>query len=60
MEGVVNGKREADFATYEQFLEAPLDREEYARRVESARVPANMFYLQGIREDGYREYVFKR
>jgi hydroxymethylglutaryl-CoA synthase len=59
MEGVVNGKREADFATYEQFLEAPLDREEYARRVESARVPANMFYLQGIREDGYREYVFK-
>jgi hydroxymethylglutaryl-CoA synthase len=60
MDAVVRGRREADFATYEQFLEAPLAREEYAKRIESAAVPAETFYLQGIREDGYREYVFKR
>ncbi len=57
---VLNGKRTSDLSAYERFLETPLDAEEYARRLDESAVPNGSFYLQGIREDGYRRYVLKR
>jgi hydroxymethylglutaryl-CoA synthase len=57
---VVKGNRHTDLTTYERFLETPLEPEEYARRLDESAIPAGSFYLHGIREDGYREYVLKR
>lgn len=49
--------RPADMLEYERWLGAPYDRERYAELVGScAKIPANSYYLSGIREDGYREY----
>jgi len=49
------------FDTYEQWLNAPLEVEDYNRIVkrESDAIPSGSFYLAGIRNDGYREYSFK-
>lgn len=57
---VVKGNRHADLPTYEQFIEAPLCPEDYAKRLDVSAIPADSFYLSGVREDGYREYVYKR
>ncbi|MFW5785612.1 MAG: hydroxymethylglutaryl-CoA synthase family protein [bacterium] len=57
---VLNGGRHADLPTYEQFIEAPLRPDEYAKRLDVNAIPAGSFYLSGVREDGYREYVYKR
>lgn len=48
--------RETSIEEYEAWLGCPLDREEYARRVQGTEIPRDAFYLASIREDGYREY----
>ncbi|MFP4644653.1 MAG: hydroxymethylglutaryl-CoA synthase family protein [Spirochaetales bacterium] len=58
--GTVAGGRESGMAEYEQWLEFPLDREEYARRLAAASVRHGEYYLAGIREDGYREYEYRQ
>lgn len=59
-DAIMNGTRETDMASYEQFLEMPLVAEEYAQRLERETVPAGAFYLDALREDGYRQYLLKK
>jgi len=51
--GVVAGMEE-----YRTWVGGPLEGNVYANRLRETGVPANRFYLGGIREDGYREYQF--
>ena len=43
---------------YLQWIDTPSDDEQQNQRLQKAHVPANMFALDSIREDGYREYSF--
>ncbi|MFW6362334.1 MAG: hydroxymethylglutaryl-CoA synthase family protein [Spirochaeta sp.] len=47
-----------DMEAYLAWIDTPSTREEQNKRLESAQVPAGLFSLSGIREDGYREYQF--
>ncbi len=58
--GTIAEGRESGMDEYEQWLEFPLDRDEYARRMEGATVRTGEYYLAGIREDGYREYEYRQ
>ena len=48
-----------EFPAYETWLTAPHTNERLQELYTETDVPGESFYLRGIREDGYREYVFK-
>lgn len=60
LDAVIASGRESALTEYEQWLEFPLDRGEYARRLDEAAVTQGEYYLAGIREDGYREYEYRQ
>ena len=57
LDAVVKEAVEEPVEHYEQWLKAPLTTEEYRERIAKAQVPAGRYYLQNIRDDGYREYT---
>ncbi|MEE8440629.1 MAG: hypothetical protein V3S41_02820, partial [Spirochaetia bacterium] len=59
LDSVVTSARPAGFDLYETWLSAPHNNERLKRLFSAADVPAESFYLSGIREDGYRQYTFK-
>ena len=64
LEQMVNNFEESSFERYQQWVDAPraahgdfgTDRADISRD----RIPTGYYYLSAIREDGYREYSFKR
>lgn len=60
LDRVWQDERPSTFDEYERWLGAPYDHETYNRFRQEATIPAGTFYLDGIREDGYRQYGFAR
>jgi len=48
--------RAASIEEYDLWIESPYEAADYDRLNQGRQVPADSFYLAGIREDGYREY----
>ena len=48
--------RAASIEEYDLWIEGPYEAADYDRLNQGRQVPADSFYLAGIREDGYREY----
>jgi hydroxymethylglutaryl-CoA synthase len=59
LDQVLNSARPADFELYEQWLSAPHSDQRLKELFTQEEVPAKSFYLNGIRDDGYRLYAFK-
>ena len=62
LEGLLANGNEASFTDYEQWLSTDrFNRSTYLPLLQSAipSVSSGSFYLNGIREDGYREYLFR-
>jgi hydroxymethylglutaryl-CoA synthase len=57
-DAIFRSARQADFSEYLRWTEGPHDRETYEMMLKDVAVPAESFYLSGIREDGYREYAY--
>lgn len=57
LDGVLADGIDEPMEHYERWLRMPLAAEEYREAVAAAQVPEGRFYLQNIREDGYREYT---
>ncbi|MFO8063770.1 MAG: hydroxymethylglutaryl-CoA synthase [Spirochaetia bacterium] len=57
LDAVLNGGVDEPMEHYEQWLQAPFSPEEYRSKVAEQHVPAGHFYLENIRDDGYREYT---
>jgi len=56
---MLRNARPVDMLEYERWIEAPYGRERYAELLSTVEtIPSASYYLQTIREDGYREYGF--
>ncbi|MBN2552578.1 MAG: hydroxymethylglutaryl-CoA synthase [Spirochaetales bacterium] len=55
---IFRSARDAEFSEYLRWTEGVHDRSAYENLLKDVAVPAESFYLSGIREDGYREYAF--
>lgn len=58
LDSIWDEESERPLYEYEKWLQAPHPRECLNTLYKVADVPAQSFYLAGIREDGYREYAF--
>ncbi|MBN1834856.1 MAG: hypothetical protein JW820_03335 [Spirochaetales bacterium] len=58
LESVFTCSRDATMDDYLIWTAGPYADGEYAKLMSSLQVPAEAFYLSGVREDGYREYKF--
>jgi hydroxymethylglutaryl-CoA synthase len=50
--------RESTMEEYEVWAGGPYERAELEELLEGSSIPAETYYLSGIREDGYREYKY--
>jgi hydroxymethylglutaryl-CoA synthase len=57
-ESLFSSARESTMEEYEVWAGGPYERAELGQLLEGSSVPAESFYLSGIREDGYREYKY--
>jgi hydroxymethylglutaryl-CoA synthase len=58
LDGLFRDEYDASVDKYETWLTAPHSNGTLEALLKEAKVPGNRFYLSGIREDGYRQYVF--
>jgi hydroxymethylglutaryl-CoA synthase len=56
--GLFASAREATMEEYELWASGPYGREELEKLLQGSSVPAEAFYLSGLRKDGYREYNY--
>jgi len=56
MEHAFDSAREASLEEYLQWARGPASPEEHDARMEGVTLPRRVFFLAGIRKDGYREY----
>lgn len=58
----LNHDRSASWDEYEQWIKLPTDPESINSIIQEKgeQIPSDIFVLQGIREDGYREYSYKK
>ena len=59
LDAVWRNERSADFAEYLEWLTSPLERDAYNAILKNGNIPQGSFYLEAIRDDGYREYAWK-
>ncbi len=56
----LNHDRAASWDEYERWIQLPNDPETINGMIRESKLPEDIFVLEGIREDGYRQYSFKR
>mgnify|MGYP006285177843 FL=1 len=57
LDDVLSGSIDESLEHYERWLRVPLSAEEYREALATESVPSGRFYLQNVRDDGYREYA---
>jgi hydroxymethylglutaryl-CoA synthase len=57
LDSVIADGVEESLQHYERWLRMPFSAEEYREVLAEEQVPTGRFYLQNIRDDGYREYA---
>ncbi|MFP4373085.1 MAG: hydroxymethylglutaryl-CoA synthase family protein [Spirochaetaceae bacterium] len=57
LDAVLSGGVDESLEHYERWLRVPMSSEEYHREMASEQVPEGRFYLENVRDDGYREYT---
>lgn len=58
LDAIWEHEAEEDIQAYLRWLDTPEDREELNQRLSTTAVPAGMYALDNVREDGYREYSY--
>ena len=56
----LNHDRQASWDEYERWMRLPADRPSKEIPIEDTERPHNIFILDGIREDGYRQYSYRK
>lgn len=59
LDAIWRNEREATFAEYDEWIGSPLERDAYNAILKNGNIPHGSFYLEKIRDDGYREYAWK-
>jgi hydroxymethylglutaryl-CoA synthase len=56
----LNHDRVASFEEYERWIQLPTDADSINSLIRESRLPDELFVLEGIREDGYRQYSYRK